>query len=1011
MKPHRLFLLILMMALLSGFSPSGYARTAHGDNIAVSTGSDAEVLKLDGNTEKIRWEQDDTLVWEAPVGDRVLMAFPLPDGVAFDQYGLGKFDVKIEGGPVDIMAFIEEPGEKRRIYRPIDITVPRTGWQTIYLDLSQPEIIRESYFQADRPRITFNFWSVKTGYPDEQPTRRISLRNLRLVRRYLDVEWNGIDYRSRVEPSGDLVYDYTITVKNRDHERHQVLAGVARYDGTAASSLVTPEHARIAPGDSASFTVTLRLSAPQVQTLPELYCEWFLPVFSVEGIPDSEEGILRSSDRIALPILIMPEKLENPVILFDRRELQEIRERYHTTDWGKREGERYILDAETFLAGDLAIPDGPGWAAAYYFCHEHRCPLEYQGPGRHWCPVGGEHRDVDFMGVDLDRDYRTNQHTTTMRAARSLALAFALTGDRRYSEGALSILKQYRANYFTWDWLDLDGSTETIDKGRIQFAKYMEAIYMLDLTEAFDILRGTGGMSEEDARDIQENLLIPASVEMTDYRMGMIHRQTCITKNALATGLACRHAPLIAFATAGQQSVLKLRRCAATADGISHGHGYADLSRRQLDMAGMFNRVGLNTYDHMLKRILWGSFWWSVPFNPRSHAAEWLSASRHYPDPIFRTYASRNLLEGEAEPLRGTTVEVDIPPSANFPNSGLSILRRPWGNGTLDAEFKWGIPDNRGSFSVLSLGLYFGGYRCQSYPGHFPWGSTDLHHRWQIQSASHATLVVDRQNQSGMKDYFKDHYMPHPSEQLLFEESATAVSTVAYNDRIYPGVKIWRSVSVLEGAVLVLDVLRSSEEHTYDRWFHGVPDHSNGLAGIHLAMKPRATSLGTTDGYEMVRNLSNTRTDGDFSCDWIIPPAGNRKKMILTMNVLNTQPLEVIHGFEWSYQYRTPEKEFLLLSRRAKIADFIVLYEPNSGKSAVSRFEKFDVVAESGEIVEGALGVAVTLGERTYEIVFNPDMKMVRTTKGTTTRIVSIESTENTQDEGDTRATSPAVKP
>ena len=29
------------------------------------------------------------------------------------------------------------------------------------------------------------------------------------------------------------------------------------------------------------------------------------------------------------------------------------------------------------------------------------------------------------------------------------------------------------------------------------------------------------------------------------------------------------------------------------------------------------------------------------------------------------------------------------------------------------------MPDNRGSFSVLSFGLNFYGYRCQSYPGHF----------------------------------------------------------------------------------------------------------------------------------------------------------------------------------------------------------------------------------------------------------------------------------------------------
>ena len=201
----------------------------------------------------------------------------------------------------------------------------------------------------------------------------------------------------------------------------------------------------------------------------------------------------------------------------------------------------------------------------------------------------------------------------------------------------------------------------------------------------------------------------------------------------------------------------------------------------------------------------------------------------------------------------------------------------------MDAEFKWSMPDNRGSFSVLSLGLYFGGYYCQSYPGHFHWGSTDLHHKWQIQSASHSTLVVDRRNQSGMKDYFKDHYMPHPSQQIFYEDGINAASAVAYNDRIYPGVKIWRAVCVLEGAYVVLDMLRSEREHTYDRWFHGVPDRSNGLEGIHLDMNPKTESLGEVDGYEMVHSLSSAVTGKDFGCDWLIPGKGGKDTLYLFM--------------------------------------------------------------------------------------------------------------------------------
>jgi hypothetical protein len=86
------------------------------------------------------------------------------------------------------------------------------------------------------------------------------------------------------------------------------------------------------------------------------------------------------------------------------------------------------------------------------------------------------------------------------------------------------------------------------------------------------------------------------------------------------------------------------------------------------------------------------------------------------------------------------------------------------------------MPDNRGSFSVMSLGLYFNGYHCQSYPGHFHWGSTDLHHKWQIQTASHSTIVVDKHNHSGMKDYFKDqggeaNIMPKEGDEVTIAET------------------------------------------------------------------------------------------------------------------------------------------------------------------------------------------------------------------------------------------------
>jgi hypothetical protein len=159
-------------------------------------------------------------------------------------------------------------------------------------------------------------------------------------------------------------------------------------------------------------------------------------------------------------------------------------------------------------------------------------------------------------------------------------------------------------------------------------------------------------------------------------------------------------------------------------------------------------------------------------------------------------------------------------------------------------------------------------------------------------------------------------------------------------------------------------------------------------------MKPKTDPLGTTDGYEMVRNLSSGTTGKDLGCDWLLSGKDAKEKLHLAMRVLNAAPLEAIHGFEYSRQYKEPEKEFLLLSRKARDADFVVLFEPNRGQSKLSRYEKFDVIGENGAPVGNALGVRATIAGKSYEVILNPDYASVKTVRGMTRKALSVEVKE-----------------
>ena len=132
-------------------------------------------------------------------------------------------------------------------------------------------------------------------------------------------------------------------------------------------------------------------------------------------------------------------------------------------------------------------------------------------------------------------------------------------------------------------------------------------------------------------------------------------------------------------------------------------------------------------------------------------------------------------------------------------------------------------------------------------------------------------------------------------------------------------------------------------------------------------------------------------TAHNFGSDWIVPASGERGEFTLSMRVLNSEPLEVIHGFEWSRQYSTPEKEFLLLRRtETRNADFVVLLEPHYGESRLSRFERFTVKDNRGRAVDSVVGLNITLGEKHYEVILNPYRASIHTRKGITDKVFSL---------------------
>jgi len=946
-----------------------------------------------GSQETLSVAPDGVIVWKTIKGDFV--RFSIPASIKEDplSYDLLKFDVKLDGGISEVMTYVDFPGRESWIYRPIDITEYGDKWMTVFLDLHLAEFILNVSHPVKTGQVTFQFRAIDGERFDQKPYRCVSIKNIRLVKTSIKAVWNEADYT--FSDTNGLSYTYPVWVKNTSGKAQTVTSRLEEVERVWSDAVITPREAFIAPRDSALFTVKINLSKEHADAAPLLYCESFQPFFSVKGKPESEVSILRSTDLIRL-VVIKPPKKVLPLVYTTREKLDRARRWAETTDWGKKQKEEIIDAAEKILKQNQVVPDIGGFANAYYYCTEHRCRLVHEGPGKHKCPMGGEYRTKNFMGVDLELDYTNIVHVALIKSTFPLAKAYALTGDKRFSDRARYLYFGYMEKYFTYKPMDLDAQTRTIDHGRTVFAKYMESFNFADFFMAYDLLKGCGAFAEAETKKLEHDFLIPCAVEMANYRMEMSHREENIARCALFMGLTTGHPTLLAFASSSPYSLAALNRYAAGADGhpMENDQMYHFAFASTVDeFAQAFENIGIPAFDFSLKRHAMGIYRYATSFSGQKIPDQGTLYGLHYPDQFFRDHCGDDLFLGKVNhPESGDKPYLFPDESVNFPFSGDTVLKRPIPEGgSFIAQMNWAGPTQRGDFEVLSPKFYAYGSLITDECGHFDWGSTDWHHSWQIMSASHSTIVVDKHNQSGLRelDYTKGSYGPHPSTQLYYNDQEDVPATVVYNDRIYPGVKIWRALAVIDGAFILMDRLESDKPHTYDWFFYGVPDRSDGLAGIHLNMEKRDMPLGDADGYEIPASLSEAKISGEIKTDWTYNPKDTEKTFNLSLTMLNNEPASAIHGFTLAAPYRTKEKEFLLVRKEnTQNTNYLAVFEANKGISKIKNIIPVSVEEQGRDGSwkksdrSSALLITMTDG-KSCEVVLNPTGGIVRTANQT----------------------------
>ena len=143
----------------------------------------------------------------------------------------------------------------------------------------------------------------------------------------------------------------------------------------------------------------------------------------------------------------------------------------------------------------------------WYVCPETGTRLEFRPPNHNICPDTGK----DFQEWPISDVHYVMMRTDALgHDAMVLGIAYRMTGKREYAEHAAEILKLYADKYKSYPIIDNNG--KQTDWGARTYSQTLdESIWLIDLTFAYDLVRGSGQLTASDCKHIENDLLLASA--------------------------------------------------------------------------------------------------------------------------------------------------------------------------------------------------------------------------------------------------------------------------------------------------------------------------------------------------------------------------------------------------------------------------------------------------------------------------------------------------------------------
>jgi len=615
-----------------------------------------------------------------------------------------------------------------------------------------------------------------------------------------------------------------------------------------------------------------------------------------------------------------------------------------------KEADGYPQDyLKQFGLTKVEAPKTAQWAH-WYVCPDTGTHLQFHPPNHNICPDTGK----DYQDWPISDVHYHYMHDTLSRDAMMLGIAYRMTGREIYAQHAAEILKMYADKYKDYSIVDNYGKQSNTG-ARIYSQTLNESIWLIDMTFAYDLVRGSGELKAGDRTHIEKDLLIPsAATVVRGHKEPTNNIQSWINGAQAAVGFELGDKSLIDEAIDGPlgfryqmknyvhegfwiegawgYQFYAMRPLTATAE-MAKRHG-VDLWKQEPALASMFS----SPLGVMMPNGELPAFNDSEEVRLYNNAPIYELAYENTNDPGLLAVLDNAPRSSKESLLFGVEAlpeaKKSLLKSAVFPESGYAMLRAK--NNDFSIILKFGPHGGgHGHYDKLGEIVYAEGRTQAVDPGTQLYGMA-LHKEWDQMSVAHNTITADelRQDQATGK-------------LIAWKDEDGYVAVTASAGPAYKFANLTRSILVTEEYALQVDHAHSTDgrPHVYDFNYHNYGKQTMLLPTVPYGDFPKV------NGYLHLEAARRGETDGDLRTRF------ENEGTTMSLEVLGGMPTEIFQGVAPG-PHPAAKVPFVIARRKGVDVEFVTLLIPSRGEAPKITAR----IGEAGTILVYGPGWADTVG-------------------------------------------------